>query len=519
MIEVFNSRSPSLTLTLLKRELLTGLRSWKSFLLLLALLGLLYSTAFYAMDTAATSYIFMSAAMRSLFNMQVVAVGAIVFAVIPALAAVSINGERQDENYDMLLTTLITPRRIVLGKFAAVLIRALLVAVAVLPFTGLVYFYAGVDVESSFGALAVLVPAALCNTAVGLWCSSRFDQPTQSISASFFLVAVVATVVPMALYWLTSLRSLPFFGPILLGISRNPALLALIYAGFQLVICAAVLARMLFGKTSRPCPPEPRRTPLEKSRIAKPSPTLDVNSYTFVPIPDHVNPLRFKDIRSTSVRSPNVSRDIFYIVAITYILVTISISDRVMYLPVLERLCILVLVPPIIATIMIKEREATTFDMLRMTLLDGGDLVLGKIAVLFRLLKVELCAVLLCKTCIAVLHLSGTFPEQSGTPGYFYVIDLAFLPLHFLFIVLAAMLGTAMTRRLMPAITGASGITLSATCVVFFLQRSIGQLSAPRELSSALVFAVSHTLIIGLFSIVLFATVSFLYSRLWRATR
>ena len=48
-------RAPSLTLTLLKRELLTGLRSWKSFLLLLALLGLLYSTALYAMDTAATS--------------------------------------------------------------------------------------------------------------------------------------------------------------------------------------------------------------------------------------------------------------------------------------------------------------------------------------------------------------------------------------------------------------------------------------------------------------------------------
>jgi ABC-type transport system involved in multi-copper enzyme maturation permease subunit len=515
MIEVFTSRAPSLTMTLLKRELLTGLRSWKIFLLLLALLGLLYSTAFYAMNAASMNYIFMSGAMRSLFSMQVFAMGTLVFAVIPALSAVSINGERQDKNYDLLLTTLITPRRIVLGKFAAVLIRALLVATAVLPFTGLVYFYAGVDVGSFFNALAVLLPAALCNTAIGLWCSSRFDQPTQSISASFFLVAAVSTVVPMALYWFTPLRSLPILGPVLLGFSKSPAMFSLIYASFQLVTCAALLATMLFGKASRPCPPEPGRKPLKKSRAAKPSPTLDTNAYTFVPIPDHVNPLRFKDVRGTADRTGKVSRDVFYIVAITYILVTISISDRAIYMSVLERLCILVLVPPIIATIMVKDREETTFDMLRMTLLDGGDLVLGKIAVLFRLLKVELCAVLLCKTCIAVLHLSGTFPEQSGTPGYFYVIDLAFLPLHFLFIVLAAMLGTAMTRRLMPAIAGASGITLSATCVVFFLQRSIGRLSAP----SALVFAVSHTLIIGLFCIVLFATVSFLYSRLWRATR
>lgn len=168
---------------------------------------------------------------------------------------------------------------------------------------------------------------------------------------------------------------------------------------------------------------------------------------------------------------------------------------------------------------MVKEREPTTFDMLRITLLDGKDLVLGKIAVLIRLLKVELCAVLLCKTCIALLYLVGTFPEQYGTPGYYYIVDLAILPLHFLLVVLTAMLGTTMTRKLMPAIAGASGITLSATCVVFFLQYSVGQLSALRGFSSTLVFAVSHTFVIGLFCIGLFATLSYLYSRLWRATR
>ena len=493
-------RPPSLTLTILKRELLTGLRSWKSFVLLLALLAVLYGTTFFAMDAAAENYTFMSSVMQMLFFTQALAAGAIVFAVIPALAAVSINGERQEENYDLLLTTLITPRRIILGKFAAVLIRALLIATAALPFTGLVYFYAGVDVDSFFAVLAFLIPAALCNAAVGLWCSNLILRPARAIFLTFGIIALVAGLVPVSasLYYnVFILRHAEPFVTIAALISRHPVAASILY---QLTVGGLFLFDALFDlrRVLNPFRVLARAKNAMRARITAETPRGP--RVPMVTIPDRANPFGYKDLCGSALRFTPAAVAAFILTATAYLLLVAWIlweeAELLFVVGILERVALVLLVPPMVAVLMVKERDEITFDMLRMSLLGPGDLVAGKIAALLRLMTPVLLAMALCKTLVVITVLFLEFPAYSA-PDYIYVLDWLLLPLHFMFATLAALLGAALPKKLIPAIGGATGTTLFVTFILLYAQISILSNASPSEVELVVTFLITHLLFLG----------------------
>lgn len=493
-------RPPSLTLTILKRELLTGLRSWKSFVLLLAMLAVLYSTTFFAMDTAAENYTFMASVMQMLFFTQALAAGAIVFAVIPALAAVSINGERQEENYDLLLTTLITPRRIVLGKYAAVLIRALLIATAALPFTGLVYFYAGVDVDSFFVVLAFLIPAALCNAAVGLWCSNLILRPARAIFLAFGIIALLAGLVPVSasLYYNVFIfRHAEPFVTIAALIARHPVAASILY---QLTVGGLFLVDALYDlrRVLNPFRVVARAKNAMRSRIT--AETSRGPRVPLVTIPDGANPLGYKDLCGSALRFAPAAVAAFILTATAYALLVAWIlweeAELLFVVGILERVALLVLVPPMVAVLMVKERDEINFDMLRMSLLRPGDLVAGKIAALLRLMMPVLIAVALCKTLVVFIHLLIESPAYSP-PDYIYVLDWLLLPLHLMFVALAALLGAALPKKLIPAIGGATGTTLFVSFILLYMQISILRDASPSEVELVAAFLISHLLLVG----------------------
>lgn len=492
-------RFPSLTMTILKRELLTGLRSWKSFILLLAMLAVLYGAAFVAMDTATTNYIFMSGVMRSLFTMQVVAAGAIVFAVVPAMAAVSINSERQEENYDLLLTTLITPRRIVLGKYVAVIIRAVLIVTAILPFTGLVYFYAGVDTASFYSALAVLVPAALCNAAIGIWCSDIAQRPARSIFMTFGIIAFLAGLIPVSTtFYYRQIQPFATLGAFATQATENPLLL---YIAYQLVACALFLMGTLFRfrdfsfllRVRSQAPGSIGENGTGRlSRAMRPP---------FRPIPDGANPLGYKDLCGSAARNAPMAGSMFGVTISAYFLLYAWIAretpEILLSIGFLERIGIVILVPPMIAVLMVREKESTTFDMLRMSLLGATDLVMGKIAVLLRLLKPVLLAVLFCKIIILLRVGALTGLDRLNIPLYFFVVDFLLLPVNLLFVVVASILGAALPKRLIPAIGGASGTTLFATFLLLYMQFSMMTGGSGNDTDFATVFLITHLMLAG----------------------
>ena len=67
--------------------------------------------------------------------------------IMPALTASSISGERERQTLELMLTTTMEPRDMVLGKLASSLVTMLVLAVSALPVQALVFVYGGVTLQ------------------------------------------------------------------------------------------------------------------------------------------------------------------------------------------------------------------------------------------------------------------------------------------------------------------------------------------------------------------------------------
>ncbi len=92
--------------------------------------------------------------------------------ITPSLTAGSIAGEKERQSFDVLITTLLSPWDIVLGKLSAAVAFAGLLVVSVLPLAGLSFLFGGVSgAELAIGMVGLLVTVFLY-ASVGLFWST-----------------------------------------------------------------------------------------------------------------------------------------------------------------------------------------------------------------------------------------------------------------------------------------------------------------------------------------------------------
>lgn len=109
--------------------------------------------------------------------------------IVPALTAGAISGERERQTLNMLLTTNLTPRDIVLGKLGASLSNILLMIVSSFPILALGFIYGGVAWKDivllliSYGMTAILLGC------IGVCCSAIFRKSTVATVASYCSMA------------------------------------------------------------------------------------------------------------------------------------------------------------------------------------------------------------------------------------------------------------------------------------------------------------------------------------------
>jgi ABC-type transport system involved in multi-copper enzyme maturation permease subunit len=96
----------------------------------------------------------------------------VAFLVVPGLAATSISSERESLTHDLLLTTTMTARQIVWGKFTAAMTQAFTLFVSMVPLVSLCFLFGGVTVyqilanySCLFGLATVLIAHALAISA------------------------------------------------------------------------------------------------------------------------------------------------------------------------------------------------------------------------------------------------------------------------------------------------------------------------------------------------------------------
>ena len=155
----------------------------------------------------------------------------------PAFTAGAVSGEREHQTFDLLRTTLLTARAVVLGKLTSALSYVLILLLAALPLQSLAFLLGGVAPEEVLIATALLVATTFLFGASGIFFSSIMRR-TLGATVLTYAFALLATVgLPLILLAVLPLSSVFFYnvspGPVWQG--------ALIYV-FGLLIATNPIA-------------------------------------------------------------------------------------------------------------------------------------------------------------------------------------------------------------------------------------------------------------------------------------
>lgn len=130
--------------------------------------------------------------------------------IAPAFTAGTISGERERQTYDLLRTTLLPARALVLGKLASALSFILLLLVAALPLQSLAFLLGGVAIEEVVIASLLLVATAFLYGASGVFFSSIMRRTLASTVITYAFALFSLLGLPLLLTVLVPLINIAF---------------------------------------------------------------------------------------------------------------------------------------------------------------------------------------------------------------------------------------------------------------------------------------------------------------------
>lgn len=189
---------------LLTKELRGRMRGWRAIATLTGYLFLLGGITWvtYALITLNASNSDVTSAQLGKFLLGAVVLFQLLLVglLAPTVTAGIITSEREKQTYDLLMTTLLRPRSIILGKMGAALAWLLLVVVAALPLASLSFILGGVAPEELILALVVLLAATYFYGAIGLFWSSVVRSTIVAVVLSLITIAMLTVVLPIFYY-------------------------------------------------------------------------------------------------------------------------------------------------------------------------------------------------------------------------------------------------------------------------------------------------------------------------------
>lgn len=133
--------------------------------------------------------------------------------IAPALTAGAISAERERQTYDLLRTTLLSARSLVLGKLFSSLSFLWLLLFTALPLLGLAYLFGGIAIEEVIIALLILFVSSIFFSAMGIFYSSftrRTLAPTVlAYATTIIIVFGIPILIFMVLAFYTSMFAYP----------------------------------------------------------------------------------------------------------------------------------------------------------------------------------------------------------------------------------------------------------------------------------------------------------------------
>jgi ABC-type transport system involved in multi-copper enzyme maturation permease subunit len=120
---------------------------------------------------------------------------AVAFLVVPGLAATSISSERESQTHDLLLTTTMSARQIVWGKFTAAMTQAFTIFVSMAPLVSLCFLFGGVTVYQILANYAFLFALSTVMVAYALSMSASARSTQRAVGSVYGLTLLGGLVV------------------------------------------------------------------------------------------------------------------------------------------------------------------------------------------------------------------------------------------------------------------------------------------------------------------------------------
>ena len=355
----------------LRRELLTALRSQKAFVLHFFFLLILGTVIYMSWPEGEVNI--RSQVARTLFFIFGVCQLIMICVLSPAFSASAMTLEKERRCMDLLLTSPIHPNTILMGKYLSSVLFIILLVISTAPVACVVGWMPGIDMAMQVAGLYVLlISIAACFGMIGLTCSTFFHRTQTSLSITYLVV------LPLALIFLVLARTFDNFFS--LGVSLWPSAALWIASAIMYQACATRL-RQPFDPVFKAAEEEDisTQTGLVLVRDRFPDNLLAPPKNDEL-LPDGTNPIYQKEIRSEIFgRGTLFLRLIIQIsMFLSVVFLTFLYLQKeyvfVDYLVVFSML----VAPAFACNTFTQERERGTLDLLMTTLIRPAQIVSGK---------------------------------------------------------------------------------------------------------------------------------------------
>jgi len=174
---------------MLKKEILVSVRSIKLtvlmliFNIILAAIGLLIFSS--VLETVRWSGRLDYSSTVSLYITLLVIEFILLAFIVPAITAGTISGERERQTLDILLSTSLSPSRIISGKLMSSIISVILLIISSMPVISLIFIFGGVSGGDILTSVLFLIFITVYAGAIGIACSARFKKTTTATVAAY----------------------------------------------------------------------------------------------------------------------------------------------------------------------------------------------------------------------------------------------------------------------------------------------------------------------------------------------
>ena len=154
---------------------------------------------------------------------------ALVILLVPALTSPSITSERENNSFDLLYTSLLTPGEILRGKLFAAITMIVTVVLVSMPISAICALSGGIGPSLLLRAYAVILMSALTYGILGLAISALCTSTFTALIMTYVVVAALAGATWLPYYLLGQLTMLSKVWALLRALSPFDALFALLF--------------------------------------------------------------------------------------------------------------------------------------------------------------------------------------------------------------------------------------------------------------------------------------------------